>query len=146
MTTSKTRSRVDFEVRQHLWAQRKLAEAETIDTKAKVAKMLAEVKPGRKICGMTLSPGRSENDDKKPKPVICGKPGTRMLGLTGNWTCDTHDPLRRPETPVCCVRAEKDDGRTVIETCADHDGLWECTAGIVGHGWDHRFTKLGRGM
>ena len=132
----------DFEVRQHLWAQRRLAEADTVDTRAKVARMLAEVRPGPKVCGMFVTAGGVEGE--KAKRAICGRAGVRMLALTGHWTCEEHDPLRRPGPPTCCVRAAVDeDGRPVIGLCADHAGSWECTAGIAGHGWAHRHTRLG---
>lgn len=131
--------RADFEVRQHLYAQRRLAEIDTVDTKAKIAKMLAEVVPKRQVCAMAVTVGGEEGSDK-PKRIICGKPGVRLLALTGDWTCESCDPLRRPGPPVerCC-------GLDELEPCAEHDGPWECAAGLEGHGWPHRFTKLGRG-
>ncbi len=94
----------DFAVRQHLWAQRRLADSE-VDTKAKVAKMLAEVTPGRKVCSMFVTTGGLEGE--KAKRSICGKPGTRLLRLTGDWTCTEHDPLAGPYWgEPCCTRED----------------------------------------
>ena len=127
--------RTDFEVRQHLYAQRRLAEADTVDTKAAVEKMLARVEPKRAVCVMFVTEGAVEGE--KAKRTVCGKPGTRMLKLTGDWTCDEHDPLRHPGPPTtrCCGLE--------YELCAEHEGPWECTAGLEVHAGPHRFTRLG---
>lgn len=133
--------RADFEVRQHLYAQRRLAEIDQIDTKAKVRKMLAEVEPKRQVCAMSVSPGAEAGE--KAKRTVCGKPGVRMLALTGHWTCADHDPLRHQGPTPCCVRQEVDDeGRPIIPVCDETDGVWGCTAGHAAHGRAHRFSRL----
>lgn len=78
-------ARNDWEVRQHLYAQRRLAELDEVDTKAKVRKMLAEVIPGPKVCGHI-----SGKDEGRKR---CGAPGVRMIALAGSWVCREHDPL-----------------------------------------------------
>lgn len=126
--------RVDFEVRQHLYAQRRLREIDEIDTKARVAKMLAEVVPKRQVCSMFLTEGAVEGE--KAKRVVCGKPGVRMLALTGDWCCADHDPLRHEL--VRCTNCNQP-----LEVCRDRSGPWVCSAGARGHGWPHRHTILG---
>lgn len=106
-------ARNDFEVRQHLWAQRRLADLDQVDTKVKVAKMLAEVVPGPKVCGHIS--GRDEGRKR------CGAPGVRMVALTGSWFCAEHDPLN---------------------PCSERDGPWRCSVGFTGHGWPHRLMTL----
>lgn len=97
--------RVDWEVRQHLYAQRRLREVAEIDTKAKVAKMLAEVKPGPKVCTMAMSSGADDLDGKKADRRICGKVATRLIAVTGDWTCADHDALAKPYWGAsCCTR------------------------------------------
>lgn len=80
-------ARNDWEVRQHLYAQRRLAELDEVDTKAKVRKMLAEVVPGSKVCGHI-----SGKDEGRKR---CGAPAVRMVALTGSWFCEGCDPLRQ---------------------------------------------------
>lgn len=99
--------RNDWEVRQHLYAKRRLAELDTVDTKAKVARMLAEVAPGPKFCGMFVTTGGVEGEKADRK--ICGNPGVRMLAITGDWCCREHDPLLVPYWgEPCCARREED--------------------------------------
>lgn len=86
--------RTDFEVRQHLYAQRRLRELGEIDTKAKVRKMLFEVVPGPKVCGMYVTIGGDEGE--KAKRRVCGAPGVRMVRITGHWVCASCDPLAQP--------------------------------------------------
>lgn len=102
-------ARNDYEVRQHLFAKRRLAELDTVDTKAKVEKMLAETKVGPKVCAMAMSAGADDLDTKKADRRICGKPATRLLRLTGEWTCHEHDPLAKPYWGQrCCTREESE--------------------------------------
>lgn len=77
--------RNDFAVRQHLYAQRALRDLEQADTNEKVAKMLAAVEPGPKVCGHI-----SGKDEGRKR---CGAPGVRMVAITGSWFCAGHDPL-----------------------------------------------------
>lgn len=129
-------ARNDFEVRQHLWAKRRLAD--TVDTKAKVAKMLAEVKPGPKVCNMLISrDSKGEDGQGKAKTTPCGKPGTRMLALTGDWTCAEHDPLRREHH-----RCEACERHLVVEQCEHRDGAWRCSVPFIPHDGAHIHMTL----
>lgn len=110
---SSTEERNEWAIRDHLYAQRRLAGLDQTDTKAKVARMLAEVVPGPKTCGHVS--GRDEGRRR------CGAPAVRMIGLTGGWLCGLHDPLR---------------------PCPERDGPWRCSVGFAGHGWPHRLTTL----
>jgi hypothetical protein len=102
--------RTDFEVRQHLWAQRRLAEVDQIDTKAKVEKMLAEVKPGPRFCAMFVTTAEADElEGKKATRQVCGRPGVRMIAFTGDWVCREHDPLAHPYWgKPCCIREESE--------------------------------------
>lgn len=104
-------ARTDFEVRQHLYAQRRLREIEQIDTKAKVQRMLADVAPGPKVCAMAVTAGAEEGEKAKRK--VCGAPATRMIRLTGDWVCPDHDPLGQPywgePCPHCGRSHDSDD-------------------------------------
>lgn len=128
--------RNDFEVRQHLYAQRQLRDLDRIDTRAKVAKMLAEVVPKAKVCSMLRAPGVDDLGEGSKQRAVCGRAGVRMIASTGDWTCAECDPLRHPAPPVtgCCGKE--------ITTCDERAGAWGCTAGITGHGWPHRFMRL----
>jgi hypothetical protein len=121
-------ARNDWEVRQHLYAQRRLAELDEVDTKAKVRKMLAEVAPGPKVCGHI-----SGKDEGRKR---CGAPGARMIALTGSWTCREHDPLG-DEWTNCTVCGSRE-----VVLCDTRDGPWACSAGVKGHGWPHRLMTL----
>lgn len=125
--------RNDWAVRDQLRAKRILADIETgkANSKERVRQMLAAVNPGPRVCGQVGS-----RVDGKPGKV-CGKPGVRLIRLSGTWCCEEHDPLRRPAPPTtgCC-------GLTEIVLCRARQGAWECTAGIVGHAWPHHFMRL----
>lgn len=131
----------DFAVRQELFARRRLADIDSgeIDAAEKNRKMLAAVVPKAKVCCYTrVEKGRrGDLDADEPKrKVVCHNPGARYVALTGDWFCHEHDPLRRPGPPVtgCCGQG--------IVVCSERDGAWACGAGITGHGWPHRFSKL----
>lgn len=126
----------DFEVRQHLYAQRRLAEAESIDTRAAVEKMLARVEPKRQVCTMLVTAGAAEGE--KAKRTICGQAGVRMIRLTGDWTCADHDPLRHPG-PLVSFK-----GPAELIICEHRDGPWFCSAGLTVHPGPHIHSILGR--
>lgn len=119
----------DFAVRQHLYAQRRLAELDEVDTKAKVRKMLAEVVPGPKVCGHI-----SGKDEGRKR---CGAPGVRMIALTGSWTCREHDPLGDGGWTNCTLCGSRE-----VVLCDTRDGPWVCSAGVKGHRWPHRLMTL----
>lgn len=77
--------RNEWAIRDHLYAQRRLAELDERATKEKVAKMLAAVVPGPKVCGHISG---KEQGRKR-----CGVPASRMIAITGDWVCAEHDPL-----------------------------------------------------
>lgn len=131
--TADEAERNEWAIRDHLYAKRRLAELaeKGSDSKQRVRKMLEAVVPGPKFCGQVGS-----RIDGKPGKV-CGKPGVRMIALTGTWVCAGCDPLNRPAPAVtrCC-------GRSEIELCDARQGAWGCTAGIADHAWPHRFRRL----
>lgn len=128
--------RNDWEVRQHLWAQRQLQDVDRVDTRAKVEKMLADVVPKARVCTMLRSPGQGELGEGSKQRTVCGRVGVRMIATTGDWTCAECDPLRGDweSCPVC-------DPKDLVG-CTARDGPWGCCAGLDGHARDHRFMRL----